>query len=485
MKLPITLRLYLVRLGARFMIPGPVREIARTLSSHGHEAYVVGGCVRDLVLGRTPHDWDVATDAPPAAVMSVFPDVRPTGVKHGTVTVIMRGMPVEVTTYRVEGRYTDRRHPDVVRFVRRLEDDLGRRDLTINAIALHPGGRIIDPYRGVDDLKRRLVRAVGDPLARFDEDPLRMLRAIRLAAELVFDMDEKTYEAIKAKASLIRNVSAERIGEEVARALVSPKPGFAMELMRETGLLKYVIPELLEGYGFPQNEHHAYPVWEHSLIALEEMPPVLHLRWAGLLHDVGKPRTASIVDGERHFFNHEYVGASMAENILRRLRFDQKTVEKVTHLVRNHMALHYQNDMTDAAIRRLIRRVGLENMPDLITLRRADRIASGKKEGELSRGTELLLDRIQAVLAEEAAFSLKDLAVDGHDVMAVAGIGPGPTVGRILRALFDDVLENPHHNTREYLLPRIVALKSELASVSNTAGNDRVSAEMDVHDHPS
>jgi len=480
----MSIRLLLVRLGARFMIPRPVRGIAGTLVHHGHEAYVVGGCVRDLILGRVPHDWDVATDALPADVMGMFPDVRPTGVKHGTVTVIMDGMPVEVTTYRVEGRYSDRRHPDVVRFVRRLEDDLGRRDLTINAIALHPWGRIVDPYRGVEDLKRRLVRAVGDPRARFDEDPLRMLRAIRLAAELVFDIDEETYLAIKAKAHLIRNVSAERIGEELSRALVSPKPGFAMELMRETGLLRYIMPELLEGYGFPQNEHHAYPVWEHSLIALEEMPPVLYLRLAGLLHDVAKPRTATIQDGERHFFNHEYVGAAMAENMLRRLRFDRETIGRVTHLVRNHMVLHYQNDMTDSAIRRIIRRVGLENMQDLLALRRADRLASGKKEGDLSRGTELLLDRIQAVLAEEAAFSIKDLAVDGHDVMDVAGIGPGPAVGRILHALFEDVLENPHHNTREYLIPRILALKSDLAGNANGAGKGPGGAENVVHDHP-
>ncbi len=439
----------------RYPIPPYVRRIMTALLEAGHEAYLVGGCVRDLLLETRPKDWDVATSAWPKEVMALFPRTVPTGARHGTVTVIMFGHPVEVTTFRTEWGYSDHRRPDQVKFTRSLKEDLTRRDLTVNAMAMTLEGQVIDYYGGRADLAGRLLRAVGRPEERFEEDALRMMRTVRFAAQLGFSVEDETFEACKKKAPLIEKVSRERIRDELSKMLLSDRPGYAMELLRITGLLEFIIPELLEGVGCLQNEHHKYPVWEHSLIALDAVPPRLELRLAALLHDIAKPRCLTVENGERHFYHHENVGADMAWDILRRLRFDNHTVETVTHLIRQHMALHYQPDMTDSAVRRLIRRVGLEYIGDLIELRRADREASGLKEGPVSRGTRKLLRRIEKVLEEDAAFGLKDLVVNGHDVMEKAGIGPGPAVGEILNYLLEQVLENPELNERETLLKMI------------------------------
>lgn len=442
----------------RLVPPGALEVMAR-LEAAGHQAYLVGGCVRDLVMDRRPHDWDVATDARPAQVRRLFPRVRPTGVRHGTVTVVTPTVDVEVTTFRVEGPYSDRRRPDHVTFVARIEDDLARRDFTINAMAADARGRLVDPFGGRRDLfLHRLVRAVGDPAARFSEDALRMLRAVRLAAELGLDVEQATYAAIAEHAHLLEHVSAERIRDEFSRILLARRPDVALERLRETGLLRVFLPELLEGVGFAQNIHHAHDVWTHLLLTTRHVPARLDLRLAALFHDIAKPRTASDQNGERHFFHHERVGAEIAASVLKRLRFDNRVTERVTHLVRHHMALHYQPGMTDAAVRRLIGRIGLEWLEDLLVLRRADRIASGKKRGPVSRGTRRLLEHIERVLQEDAAFSLKDLAIDGHDVMRIAGIGPGPEVGRILKACLEAVLEDPERNTPEALAALVQAL---------------------------
>ncbi|MEW6307437.1 MAG: HD domain-containing protein [Bacillota bacterium] len=446
-----TPRLLALRLLPFRFIPAYVRDVMGELERQGHSAYAVGGGVRDLVLGRTPADWDLATSALPEQIRRLFPRSVPTGIKHGTVTVLSL-RPVQVTTYRVERGYSDHRRPDQVRFVDDVAEDLKRRDFTINSLALDRRGRLIDVVGGLTDLRLKVVRAVGDAAERFHEDALRMLRAVRFAAQLGMELDAATWAAIPPLAHLLGNISAERIRDELTNMLLTARPAWAMERLRESGLLAQFLPELLEGVGMEQNVHHAYNVWEHSLVALDAVPAVLRLRLAALLHDVAKPRCLSVsADGARHFFDHEHVGAGLARRILKRLKFDNQTVDGVSHLIKHHMALHYQRQMKDPAIRRLIKRVGLEHMDDLLRLREADRKASGKKPGPISKGTARLLRRIEQVLAQDAAFGLKDLAIDGHDVMTLTGLPPGPEVGRLLRELLEEVLEDPSLNTKPAL----------------------------------
>jgi len=458
-------------------MPAHVRHVLSTLRTHGFEAYAVGGAIRDVLVGRRPEDWDVTTSAEPRYVLSVFPRAAPTGLRHGTVTVFCgrgnggglgrgngggrengrqgRALAVEVTTYRVEGTYSDLRRPDSVRFTSSLREDLARRDFTVNALALGLGGTVTDPYGGLGDITRRVIRCVGDPEERFSEDALRMMRAVRLAAELGFTLDPATAKAIEKHAGLLGRIAVERVRDELDRCLLGPAPWRALELLRTLGLLEPVLPELLEGVGFEQNEHHAYTVWDHTLIALGNVPPVLGLRLAALLHDVAKPRTLSIEDGRRHFYNHEKAGAEMAQAILIRLRYDRATIVRVAHLIRSHMALHWQPDMKDAAVRRLINRVGPENISDLLYLRRADRAASGTKEGPVGLGTAALLVRIERLMKEDQAFTVADLAIDGADVMRVGKVPPGPQVGLILRRLLEEVLEDPSLNESSRLEARV------------------------------
>lgn len=425
------------------------------LEASGHRAVVVGGPVRDLLLGRLPPDWDVATSATPDEVARVFPETRPTGVRHGTLTVLEGGLAIEVTTFREECGYSDRRRPDRVAFTGELAADLARRDFTINAIASDRAGRLYDPFGGVWDLLRGRLRAVGDPGARFAEDALRMLRAVRLSAQLRLRIDPATRRALAARAPLLAAVSAERIRDELSKAILSDRPAYALETMRQTGLLAVFAPELLEGVGVAQNEYHRYTVWEHALVALDHSPPDLGLRLAALLHDVGKPRCLSTgPDGRRHFFGHERVGAEMARSLLRRLRFDNQLVARVTGLVADHMALHVHPGMGDAAVRRLLARVGQHRVDDLVALRIADRLASGTRGQAPGPGLDDLLAAFDRVRREDAALKLSDLAIGGDEVMRATGLRPGRDVGRILRALLDEVLEDPGRNRAEYLRRR-------------------------------
>lgn len=436
----------------RRLIPAQVQWVLKRLRNAKFDAFLVGGCVRDLLLGRPPGDWDIATAATPEQVQAIFPRTRPTGIAHGTVTVLAGNRPLEVTTFRIEGEYSDHRRPDWVRFTTALEADLSRRDFTINAMALDVDGRVVDPFNGMADLIDGIVRAVGNPDQRFLEDALRMLRAIRFAAQLEFEIEAETLAAISRHAESLIHVSKERIRDEFNKLILAPKPRRALNLLKSTGLLAQFLPELLEGAGVEQNVHHAFTVWDHNVRACEEAPPVLHLRLAALLHDVAKPRCLSVdKHGQRHFYHHEVVGAQMANDILRRLRYDNDTRRRVVHLIRHHLALHHYPDMTDAAVRRLIRRIGLENLEDLILLRIADRRASGTKRTPLSRGATLLLKRIEKVLQEDAAFGLKDLAINGHDVMETLNIPPGPMVGKILSELLEMVLEEPSLNDPDKL----------------------------------
>ncbi len=447
------------------VIPDQVRQVLSRLNRAGERAYIVGGCVRDLLIQRCPGDWDLASSAPPHKIQNLFGHTIPTGIEHGTVTIILDGEHIEVTTFRTEGEYSDHRRPDWVEFSRRLCDDLSRRDFTINAMAMDRHGGIRDPFAGMHDLARRLLRTVGAPRERFSEDALRMMRAVRFAAQLGFDIDADTLAAIKDNAQLLNEVAAERIRQEFDKLLTSPQPAWGVKLLGETRLLEQFWPELAESIGVEQNLHHAFTVWEHSLGTLSAMAQRddrLQLRLAALLHDVGKPRCLSEdEDGHRHFYNHHVVGAAVARRMLQRLRYDNRTIDAVTHLIRHHMALHHYPDMKDAAIRRLINRVDVENIDDLIQLRIADRLGSGTKDTPLSRGAKHLLKRIENVLAEDAAFGLKDLAVDGNDVMQIADLKPGPAVGRILHQLLDEVLENPSLNTDPALRQRILDMVDE------------------------
>jgi tRNA nucleotidyltransferase (CCA-adding enzyme) len=441
----------------RAEVPVDVLAVCRRLRDAGHQAHLVGGGVRDMLIGRPPTDFDLATDARPEAVVALFGTTFaiPTGLKHGTVTVLSETRrPVEVTTFRGEGEYLDGRRPTSVTYVDTLEEDLSRRDFTMNAVAFDPlGGRLSDPFNGQGDLGRRLIRAVGDPLARFREDGLRPLRAVRQAAQLEFDIDPPTLAAIPATLDVFRKVSAERIRDELFKMLAARRPSRGLELMRQTGLLGEVIPELLEGVGCTQNRFHKHDVFGHTLSVVDatESDPVGRL--GALLHDVGKPRARQPREGapgEYSFFKHEYVGAEMADAICRRLKLANADRDRVVAMVKNHM-FFYMPDWSDGTIRRFVRRVGGQGgLKDLFALREGD--VKGRGFGENPEEELGELQRRIAVVADvDAALKVTDLAIDGKDVMRIAGIAPGREIGVILERLLERVLDDPSLNEREKL----------------------------------
>ncbi len=435
-------------------VPSDVVEVIERLKADGFEAYVVGGCVRDALLHVEPNDWDVATNALPPEIQKLFRRSLYTN-RFGTVIVQTPKREVEVTTYRVESDYSDHRHPDAVAFTHSLYEDLARRDFTINAMAWD--GRLVDPFGGARDLGGGLVRAVRDPAERFREDGLRMLRAVRFASTLGFGIEESTAVAIRSNAELLRAVSGERVQEELKKVLAVPKPSGAFQLMAGLGLAAVIFPELEAGKRIPQEKAAAQDVFEHSLATLDATPQDdLVLRLAGLLHDIGKPDTHQ--DG--HFYQHEYVGEAKARAILRRWKFPNHVVTAVAHLVRNHM-FWYQDEWTDAAVRRFIRKVGLENIQTLFALRRADNIGSGARQPRMVK-LEQLWRRVEQEIARRSAFSLRDLKVNGNDVMNELQIPPGPTVGRALDWLFERVLDDPGLNEPGRLLGLIHEHREEL-----------------------
>ena len=412
----------------------------------------MGGKVRDAVRGiDSPGKWDLTTSATPDEIQSLF---RKTFyLNHfGTVTVRSGAEEVEVTTYRTETEYSDHRRPDHVTFTRSLHDDLSRRDFTMNAMAWRPPadgkpGELVDPFGGQRDLDARIVRAVGEPRERFREDALRMLRAVRFATLLGFTIDQRTADAIRESAPLARTLSGERIQQEMVKILSAPKPSIAFRMLSDLGLLAVFFSELEIAKAIPQDKAVAQDVFEHSIVTADATPPDdLVLRLAGLLHDIGKPDT--FADG--HFYQHEFVGEAKARDILRRWRFDKETITQVTHLIRNHM-FWYQTDWTGSAVRRFVRKVGLENVPALFALRKADNIGSGARSPRMY-ALEALWERVQEEIRAASAFSLRDLAIDGNDVMAELGIPQGRRVGQILDELFERVTEDPSLNTRERLL---------------------------------
>jgi tRNA nucleotidyltransferase (CCA-adding enzyme) len=441
------------------LIPDDVLAVCRRLRDAGHQAHLVGGGIRDLLLGRPPADFDVATSALPDQTLALFGHryAIPTGLQHGTITVLAgtaeKTRHVEVTTFRGEGEYLDGRRPSSVNFSATLEEDLSRRDFTMNAIAYDPlAARVTDPFAGQADLAAKTVRAVGDPLQRFREDGLRPMRAVRQATQLGFTIDPPTQQAIPATLDVFRKVSAERIRDELWKMLAADKPARGLELMRETGLLGATIPELLEGVGVTQNRYHRFDVYGHTLATLDGTQGNVTVRFGALLHDVGKPRARLPKEGapgEYSFFRHEFVGAEMATDICRRLKLSTEEREDVTALVAHHM-FFYQSDWSDGTVRRFVRRVGQERLPALMALRAGDIAGRGFGEDPQAETRELEA-RIAQVAADDAALDVTDLAVNGRDIMQVLGIPPSRKVGQILERLLERVLDDPALNTREGL----------------------------------
>jgi tRNA nucleotidyltransferase (CCA-adding enzyme) len=451
-------------------IPDDVRAVCLRLHDAGYEAHLVGGGVRDMLLGRPPADFDVATRARPETVLDLFGKTFaiPTGLQHGTVTVMTDAVPrrpVEVTTFRGEGAYLDGRRPSSVSYVSTLAEDLSRRDFTMNAVAYEPlTGRLTDPFDGQGDLGRRLVRAVGDPVARFREDGLRPMRAVRQATQLAFDIEPATLAAIGQTLEVFRKVSAERVRDELLKLLAAPRPSRGLELMRVTGLLGEVMPELLEGVGCVQNRFHRHDVFGHTLAVVDETRGGPIVRLGALLHDVGKPRARQPREGapgEYSFFKHEIVGAEMADAICRRLRLSTADRERAVSMVAHHM-FFYTPDWTDGTVRRFVRRVGPEVLDDLFALREGDIAGRGFGENpEVELGE--LRQRIGAVAAADAALRVTDLAIDGRDVMRILGLPPGRQIGALLEQLLERVLDDPSLNEPETL----TALLRELGAATS------------------
>lgn len=462
-----------------FSIPQEVVAIVVELKRRGFDAYIIGGSVRDMLMKKTPKDWDVATNARPEEIQEVFPesvyenDFGTVGVKTGSEDLSLAI--IEVTTFRTEDTYSDFRRPDRVHFARTIEEDLGRRDLTMNAIALAPDGTLVDPYGGVRDIEARIIRAVGDPDERFKEDALRLMRAVRLAAQLGFSIEERTLRAIKRDAPLLKNIAAERIRDELSKLIMSPGQEAArgIERLEELGLLVSIMPELREGIGVAQNKHHIYTVWEHNVRALDYAAGKgydLDIRLAALLHDVGKPRTKAGSGPNATFYAHEIVGARMARKMLERLKFPKRTVEYVTHLVRHHLFYYNVGEVTEAGVRRFLARVGEECVDDLLKIREADRIGSGvpKAVPYKTRHLRFMIEKVR-----RDPLSPKMLKLDGTELMEALGIQPGPRVGYILSVLLEEVLDDPGRNTKEVLVERARELNTrkdeELAALAAKA----------------
>ena len=454
-----------------FKLPVFVSQIIEKFQKAGFEIYIVGGSVRDLLLGRTVSDWDFTTKATPEEILKIFP----TGFydnEFGTVGITDGKKEVyEITTFRREEKYSDRRHPDKVTWGETIQEDLSRRDFTINAMALRLTSfaqgklskkkndfQLIDPFEGQKDLKKREIKAVGDPIKRFNEDALRLIRAVRIATELGFNIETKTFQAIKDLASLITQIAKERVKKELLKILASPYPDDGMMLLRNSGLLEYILPELEKAFEIPQKSpgrHHLYDVGTHSLLSLKFCPsPDPLVRLATLIHDLGKVSTFKKDKESITFYNHEMVSASLAKNLARSLRFSKKEEEKLVNLVRWHQ-FTVDERQTDKAIRRFIKNIGKENIKDMLTLRVGDRLGGGARE--TSWRLEAFKKRLKEV--QKQPFSLNDLKIDGNEVMKVLGIGPGPRIGQILEKLFEEVVEDKEKNKKEYLLKRIKEIK--------------------------
>ena len=527
-------------------LPQEVKNIIEKLQEKGFEAYAVGGCVRDLLMDKKPKDWDITTNAIPEQIQKIFPDSFYEN-KFGTVTVKIQnskfisslasldvsrsGQPsswkeedeggvgnsdrteeeiseVEVTTYRVDAKYTDKRHPDSVSFTGNLREDLARRDFTINALALdvknvrHDGNvrdegnqakrsikrsdlsnlTIIDPFCGQEDLKNKFIRAVGEPEERFSEDALRMMRAVRFAVVLDFKIEEKTKKAIQRNAAWLQAIAKERIRDELEKIIMSDRPDEGILLLHELGLLEYVVPELEKGVGVAQNRHHIFTIFEHNIESIKFAAQKKYnfvVRLAALLHDIAKPQAKRGEGPESTFYNHDLMGSRAAARILERLHFSREIIERVANLIRNHMFVYDIGAVTEAGVRRLLRRVGPENMEDLIALRVADRLGSGvpKAQPYRLRHFQYMVERVQY-----DAISVKMLKINGNDLMQILGIEPGPKIGAILDVLLAEVIEDPKLNTKDYLAERVGKLNEMDLSQLRQMAKEKIEEKKEEED---
>ncbi len=446
-------------------IPKDISDICSKLEDAGFEAFLVGGCTRDILIGKKPKDWDITTNAIPEEIQKIFPEsfydnsFGTVSIKNETEDETLKI--IQVTPYREEGEYADKRRPDNVRFSKKIEDDLSRRDFTINAIAYRTkNAQIVDLYEGQADLKRKVLRTVGDPDERLTEDALRIIRAIRLCCELKLTVSQETGESLLKNAHYLDKISKERIRDEFVKLLNSEDPEYGLILMRQLGVLKYVLPELEEGVGMEQNQAHAYDVFTHiikSTQAAADKKWPLDTRLAALLHDIGKPRTRRKGTGVHKwtFYGHDVVGAKMAREILVRLKFPRETIEKVTKLVRWHMFFSDTEQITHSAVRRLIVQVGKDDIWDLMNLRVCDRLGTGRPKENPYR-LRKFHSMIEEVLRDPISVGM--LKIDGKRAMEVTKTPAGPRIGWLLHALLEDVLDDPKKNTPEYLEERIIEL---------------------------
>ncbi len=466
-----------------FKIPAEVKAVSEALRAAGFEAYLVGGCVRDLLIGREPKDWDVTTNANPEQIQALFPDsfyendYGTVGVKTGSEAPQLAI--VEVTPYRIESGYSDRRRPDTVAFGTSLLEDLARRDFTANAIALDEDkGHVVDPYEGLKDIKDKLIRAVGNPIDRFGEDALRMLRAVRLVAELGFGIDGATAAAISENSEHLKHVSRERVRDELVRVLNSNQPMDALVLAQQLGLLEYIAPDLVRGIGVDQNQAHSYDVFGHLMRTMQHAADKgwdFDIRLAGLFHDVSKPETRRWSEEKKDwtFHGHEVVGARVTKKALEDLRFSRETIDKVVKLVRWHMFFSDPDQITLSAVRRIITNVGEEHIWDLLNLRICDRIGTGRPKEQPFRF------RKYKAMVEQALrdpISVTMLKTDGARIMDLFHMKPGPKIGYTLHALLEEVLDDPAKNTQEYLDTRageLLELGEEALKELGEAGKSR------------
>lgn len=448
-----------------YTAPKEIIMVLATLQGAGFDAYLVGGCVRDIFTGNTPKDFDITTNATPEQIISLFPKTFYENT-YGTVGVVTCGEDlgtvcsdenvkiVEVTPYRLESTYSDSRHPDEVKWSQNIEDDLKRRDFTMNAIAYDPiNNKVVDPYKGQEDIKDKIIRAVGEADKRFQEDSLRLMRAVRFVSQLGFKIDSVTHESLLKNADSLKCVSYERVRDEFVKIIMSDYPMEGIVLLEKVGLLKHIVPELEKGIGVKQNQAHSFDVWEHNLRTLKHSADKkwpLHIRLAALFHDIAKPDTRRFIKetNQYTFYGHEVVGERVTRVIMERLKFPKELVDTVSIMVRWHMFFSDTEQVTISAVRRLISNVGKEKIWDLVNLRICDRIGTGRPKEEPYR-LRMYESMIEQALQDPV--SLKMLKTNGKRIMNVTQETPGPKIGYVLHALFDEVLENPKKNTEEYL----------------------------------
>lgn len=439
-------------------MPDYARKIIDRLMENGYEAYLVGGCVRDSLIGKTPNDWDITTSALPNTVKKLFNRTIDTGLKHGTVTILMDRHPIEVTTYRIDGEYEDNRRPSTVEFTNNLVEDLKRRDFTINAMAYNHKTGLVDAFNGIDDLEKRVIRCVGNPYERFNEDALRMLRAIRFSAQLGYTIDEKTRKDILKCSSLIKNVSMERIQVELNKTLTSDNPKIFMETY-ELKLMEHIIPEFIPCIGNSQNHpYHSYDIGEHIIRSVSMIKPDKTLRWTMLLHDIGKPMAKTTDEsGVDHFYGHEKISADMALSILKRLKFDNNTINKVVILIKYH-DITIRN--SHKCIRRILKKIGHELFYDYLLVKKADIMS--QNPDKLDDGLTMITHAkkiYEDIKANDQCISLKQLELNGRDLIDM-GIAKGPEIGIILNKLLDIVIEEPNKNDKEQLIEIVKQIKN-------------------------